>query len=241
MKKLIAALLITSVFASCGKEGAPEPEPTESDYTCPTCTVAPEALPKNDTMSSGVYKGVLVGSSGTIAVYIHNEGTEKKAELKLDGKSTMLTTTSLDEWTPGEPIDKALFTGMLKGEEVQLVFSVGAHGLDAIADVTVPGHHDLTSFIYKESSNVAIKSFEGDYSGDEGKGVFNLVVNGNDVSIILSGKGAPMQTRVENRLIEFVSENGFLITGKFYNDAVGGSLKNIASGGEGGWKALRTL
>ncbi len=134
-----------------------------------------------------------------------------------------------------------MFTGTLKGEEVQVVFSVGPNGLDAIADVTVPGHNNLTSFIYKESSNVAIKSFEGDYSGGEGKGVFNLVVNGNDATLVLSGKGAPMQTRIENHLIEFVSESGILITGKFYNDAVGGSLKNVSSGAEGGWKALRTL
>lgn len=238
MKKLFLSLIATSLLASCKKEPDPVKE-TPQLYICTTCAQASEAKPQHDLKSSGVYKGVLAGSTGTLAFYLHNSGTEIKSFITFNNKKIDLTTTALSSWTGGKPIDTAKFTGKLEGKDVEVVFSVSANGRDGVAKVIIPGHV-VTATIYKETSTTLLKNFEGDYSGPL-SGVFNIAQNGNEFSLIMTGQGGPIQDRLINNEIDFISENGIKITGKFYTDEAGGTWKNLATGQSGGWKALRTL
>ncbi len=200
----------------------------------------PDARPEHDALSSGVYKGVLagLGASGTIAIYLDNTGTEKKAIIKLNNKAAELTTNSLTNWQPGQKIDTALFTGIWSGQPVEMRFSVDTIGTNSDMTIDIPGKK-VVPFIFKETSGVIIESFEGDYTGDA-EGVFNIAVNGNDLGIVFSGIDVPMVSRLENGKINFTSESGMVIKGNFYDDEAGGTWENKGTGKTGGWKALRT-
>ncbi len=241
MKKFIPAILAISTFISCNKEGGPPVQDPPKLYVCPACVQVPEARPEHDFMSSGVYKGVLAGPgiSGTIAIYLHNSGTEKKAVIKLNGKSAELSTSSLANWQPGEKIDTALFTGTWNNQPVEIRFSADTIGTNSQMYIDIPGKK-VVPFIFKETSGVVIESFEGDYTGDA-EGVFNIAVNGNDVGIIFSGIDIPMVSRLESGKINFTSESGMVLKGNFYDDEAGGTWQNKGTGKSGGWKALRTL
>lgn len=240
MKKLIPSILVLCAFVSCKKQGGPPVQETPNLYVCPTCVPVPDARAEHNLKSSGVYKGILAGfgSSGSIAIYLHNTGTEKKAIIKLNGKTAELTTNSLNNWQPGEKIDTALFTGSWSGQPVEMRFSVDTNGFNSQVQLDIPGKK-VTSFIYKESSEVVIESFEGDYTGAS-EGVFNIAVNGNDIGIIFSGMDIPIVSRLENGKINFTSENGMEIKGNFYDDEAGGTWLNKSINKSGGWKALRT-
>lgn len=240
MKKLIPAILALGVFISCNKQDGPPVQETPKLYVCPYCIQVPDAKAEHDALSSGVYKGVLAGpgTSGTVAIYLDNAGTEKKAVIKLNNKSAELTTNSLANWQPGQKIDTALFTGTWSGQPVSMRFSVDTIGTNSQMTIDIPGKNMLP-FIFKETSGVIIESFEGDYTGDA-EGVFNIAVNGNDVGIIFSGIDMPMVSRLENGKINFTSESGMVIKGNFYDDEAGGTWQNIATHKSGGWKALRT-
>lgn len=240
MKKLIPAVFALGAFISCNKESGPPAQETPKLYVCPTCVQVPDARPEHDFMSPGVYKGVLagLGASGTVAIYLHNTGTEKKAIIKLNNKTAELSTNSLTNWQPGQKIDTALFTGTWNNQPVEMRFSVDTLGTNSTMYMDIPGKK-IIPFIFKETSGVVIESFEGDYTGDA-EGVFNIAVNGNDLGIIFSGVNMPMVSRLENGKINFTSESGMEIKGNFYDDEAGGTWHNKGTGKSGGWKALRT-
>lgn len=241
MKKLLPAVIAVSTLLSCNKEGEPPVQETPKLYVCNTCVQMPDARAEHNLQSSGVYKGILggIGSSGTIAIYLHNTGTEKKAVFTLHGKTAELTTNSLTNWQPGKKIDTALFTGTWNNQPVEMRFSVDTNGFNSEVQFDVPGKK-IIPFIYKETSDVVIESFEGDYTGDA-EGVFNIAVNGNEVGIVFSGMDTHMVSILENGKINFTSESGMVIKGNFYDDEAGGTWQNKTTGKSGGWKALRTL
>lgn len=240
MKKLIPIILALGAFLSCNKQGDPPVQETPKLYVCPTCVQVPDARPEHDFKSSGVYKGVLagLGASGTVAIHLHNTATEKKAIIKLNNKTAELSTNSLTNWQPGQKIDTALFTGTWNNQPVEMRFSADTLGTNSTMYIDIPGKK-IIPFIFKETSEVVIESFEGDYTGDA-EGVFNIAVNGNDVGIIFSGLDMPMVSRLENGKINFTSESGMEIKGNFYDDEAGGTWHNKGTGKSGGWKALRT-
>lgn len=240
MKKLIPAILALGTFISCNKQSGPPVQETPNLYVCPYCVQVSDAKVEHDAISSGVYKGVLagLGASGTLVIYLDNNGTEKKAVITINKKTAELTTNSLGNWQPGQKIDTALFTGTWSGQPVSMRFSVDTIGTNSIMTIDVPGKQ-IIPFIFKETSDVVIESFEGDYTGGA-EGVFNIAVNGNDVGIIFSGIDIPMVSRLENGKINFTSESGMVIKGNFYDDEAGGTWENKVTGKMGGWKALRT-
>jgi hypothetical protein len=61
---------------------------------CATCSATPTAVAANNTSNKGVYKGVVVGSTGTIKFDIANGGTTVTGTLVLDGVTINLTTTN---------------------------------------------------------------------------------------------------------------------------------------------------
>jgi hypothetical protein len=240
MKKLMFAMLLLAGLASCKKEDE-KPTETTTPYTCPTCTTTPEAKAEYDHSSAGVYKGIIVGSSGTVALHLYNTGTEVKMLVTFDGKSTTLSTTSLSAWAPGQAITAAIFTGMLDGKAITATFSVNPNGQNPVLTAAIPGHTIVVS-VYKETSTSMVKSYEGTYDGNDpdNKGTFNMTLNGNDLTIVTSGGRGPIVNVLKNGGLDFI-DNNLEIKGSFNGDDVSGTWKNNGNSTNGTWKGKRTL
>ena len=104
MKKqnLLLALLAILSFSACKKSD----DTAAPAYTCTTCKTTPDALAANDASSKGIYKGVVIGSSGTIIINIANGGTTITAVMVIDGVTVNLT--SAVAWVAGQPYVAAL-------------------------------------------------------------------------------------------------------------------------------------
>jgi hypothetical protein len=238
-KSILLFLSACTIMYACKKDDNNNNNTTPEPYKCTTCITTPEANAAYDNNSGGVYKGVIVGSTGTIALYLYNVGTEVKALVAFDGQNAVLTSTSLSGWTPGQAISNALFTGTINGQTVTATFSVNANGQDPTVTVNIPGH-TVNVAIYKETSTTLIRNFEGTYSGDD-NGVFNMVVNGNEYSIVSDGGGAPMEGTLVNGKID-LNNNGVEIKGEFQGtDHVEGTWKDNNHSTQGTWTGNRTL
>jgi len=241
MKKLTLALLLVTVLISCNKSEEKEPATSTPAYVCPTCTTAPEAKAEHDNSSGGVYKGIMVGSSGVVALYLFNTGTEVKMLVTFDGKNTTLVTTSLSGWAPGQAITGATFTGTLDGQAIAVVFSVNANGQNPTMVAAIPGH-TVKVAIYKETSTMMVKNYEGTHEGTNpsDNGTFNMTFHGDNFSIVTSGRDEPFVGKLVNGSIDMVADN-VEIKGSFSGDDVSGTWKNNNSNTHGTWKGKRTM
>ncbi|WEK18099.1 MAG: hypothetical protein P0Y49_14985 [Candidatus Pedobacter colombiensis] len=174
MKKSIYFMALIAVLCtlSCKKKSQ-EKEPA---YTCSTCMTTPEALAANDATNKGIYKGVVIGSTGTIKFNIANTGTTITAILVLDGVTANLTSTVA--WTAGQAYTSA-FTGKLGTADVSITFSVDATGTTpVISTSSIPGHPNTSFNLIKETSTNLIECFEGTYSTTKPEtGTFNIVLS----------------------------------------------------------------
>jgi hypothetical protein len=159
-----------SVFTlSCSKDSSSDP------YVCAACHPTPDALAVNNASSKGIYKGIIVGSTGTIAINIQNGVNTVTATLVLDGTTVLLTSTV----TPTTAQSYlAPFTGMYNGDPISLTFSVAANGsIPTIVTSDIPGHPNASFQIIKETSTALIEAFEGTYAKTGETGVFNIVLS----------------------------------------------------------------
>ena len=174
MKKthIIPALLAILSLASCKKSDSPS-APT---YTCTTCHTTPDALAANDASSKGIYKGVVIGSSGTIIINIANGGSTITAIMVIDGITVNLTSNVA--WVAGQPY-VADFTGTMNGTAVTVHFSVGVNGNTPIAtSTTIPGHTSASLNLIKETSTGLVECFEGTYHTTKPEdGVLNFILS----------------------------------------------------------------
>lgn len=177
MKKFqcYAALLVLFlvIFASCKKTKKIK----EETYVCTSCSQTPEGVVANDNSSKGIYKGVIIGSSGTIKFDIANTSSNAiSAILVIDGVTVNLTTTYT--WSAGG-ISTAPFKGTLNGQEVIINFSVGANGTGAtILSATIPGHLNAVFSLAKETSTALARCYEGTYTTSANEsGTFNIIVS----------------------------------------------------------------
>lgn len=173
MKKIIIPVFIASISMfslSCKKSEDAKP------YTCQTCKTTPDALAANNTSSKGIYKGIVIGSSGTIMFDILNAGTTITATFVLDGVSTTLTSNVT--WVAGVSYIGA-FTGTLNGAAISITFSVGSDGTNpTVTAFNIPGHPNSTFTIVKETSQNLVECFEGTYHSSKPEdGTFNLLLS----------------------------------------------------------------
>lgn len=178
MKPIKLALLLgLSVFfllTSCKKDSTPAK--TGSSYTCTTCSAAPEAVAEDDASSKGIYKGVVIGSTGTIKFDVFNGSNTIIATMVIDGATVILTSDIT--WSDGEAL-VAPFTGVLNGSPVTINFQVNQDGSGAtVTSSDIPGHPLAQFAIAKETSTSLIESYEGTYSTTKPeKGTFNLLLS----------------------------------------------------------------
>lgn len=168
---IIACILLTASMSSCKKDDAK----TDS-YKCTTCKTTPDALVANDGSSKGVYKGIIIGSTGTIIFNLMNGGATITATMVLDG--TTVDLTSSVTWVSGEAY-VAPFTGTLNGSAISITFHVDANGGNPIVTSSnIPGHATAQFNLIKESSTALIECFEGTYTSTLPEtGTFNLLLS----------------------------------------------------------------
>lgn len=171
---LLIALL--GFFQACGNDDDTKDPGTKE----PELVTSPEATAENNASSAGVYKGVVIGSSGTVKVML--QGGIKSAVVTLDNVTKTLGTNDLKNWAPGQAINNALFSA----DNWQLRFSVNANGANPQAVVTIPGHAGATISMFKEVSTDLVKAYEGTFSGAN-SGTWNFMIKGRQVRGIRKG------------------------------------------------------
>jgi hypothetical protein len=175
MKKILSLTLLIVVvlatFTSCKKSSNKKP-----DYTCTTCKTTPDAVAANDNSSKGIYKGIVVGSTGTIKFDINNAGNTVTATLVIDGATVNLTSTVT--WTAGVAYT-APFTGTLNGAAVTINFTVSDTGDGpSVTSSNIPGHAGAVFSLAKESSTALVEAYEGTYTTTKPEnGTFNILLS----------------------------------------------------------------
>lgn len=177
MKKIIPILALTGLvsFTACKKSDDPAPAPA---YTCTTCKTTPDAVAANDASSKGIYKGVVIGSSGTIMFNIANSGTAITAVMIIDGTTANLS--SAVAWVAGQAY-VAGFTGTLNGSALTINFSVAVNGsIATVTSATIPGHTNASFNIIKETSVALVECWEGTYHSTKPEdGTLNFILSKN--------------------------------------------------------------
>lgn len=177
MKKILLSLAIvaisaSAIFISCKKSD----DSSSTPYKCTTCSTTPEAKAAWDASSKGIYKGIVVGSTGTIKFDIANDTSAITATMDIDGTTVILTSNV--SWVNGQAYI-APFTGTLNGQTVTIHLSVGASGSNpTVTSADIPGHPNAVFDIVKETSNALIECYEGTYSTTKPEtGTFNIVLS----------------------------------------------------------------
>jgi hypothetical protein len=168
---LLIAVVLTTFITSCKKSSNKKP-----DYICATCKTTPDAVAANDNSSKGIYKGIVVGSTGTIKFDINNAGNTVTATLVIDGATVELTSTIT--WAAGVAYT-APFTGTLNGSAVTINFTVSDNGDGpSVTSSNIPGHAGAVFSLAKESSTALVEAYEGTYTTTKPEsGTFNILLS----------------------------------------------------------------
>ena len=163
MKKLLLLLLVSTFLISCSSDSS-------SESSGPTLSNTPQAKAEFDTSNFGIYKGVIIGSTGVITINIKNDG-ELKATLVIDGVTS--TYTSTGEVALNQPINNLRFTNGSNTFDI----NVSANGNDiVVTDSNIENHLGATFNIVKEYSTDLVKCYQGTYTGTNDNGVFNIII-----------------------------------------------------------------
>lgn len=227
-KNLVLPMVLLAVgifFISCSKD-----DNSTSKFECATCVNVPDALPVNDNSAKGMYKGIVVGSTGSLSINIQNGSNTITAVMVLDGTTTTLI--SQVSYVEGQAY-VAPFTGMYNGVSVTLTFSVGLSGSNpTMISSDIPGHPNAVFNIYKESSTSLIEAFEGTYSKTGESGTFNFILSRglNKWGGVAKKNGTGAETNEINGTINssnqlIVTENGVNI-GTLSGDEINGQFND---------------
>ena len=227
MKKLLYTFaVLTLIFTSCSSD--------DSDTN--SLSGNADANADYNATNFGIYKGVMVGSSGVVFVNINNDGNVL-AKMIVDGNTHNFTTeqsVALGEDT------NLTFTN---GDEF-FTFNVGAGGEDpVISDISMAGHPYAFAEIIKEFSDAQVKCFQGNYSGDS-SGVFNLILIENNFYGLAKPDGSDDAFWIEATADMDGNIEGTFMDGTFTGNIDGNSLDGTWSNiipESGTWNGDRTL
>ena len=249
MKKLfITSLLAVAVIGFMAGTGCKKSSSKAAGFKCTTCTTTPDAVAAYDNSSKGIYKGTVVGSSGTIKFNIGNNDSTIAAVMVIDGTTVNLTGTV--SWTSGSAYVSP-FTGTMNGSAVSITFSVNADGSSpTIIASNIPGHPGAVLDVTKETSTNLIMVFEGSYASSSStgdKGTFNLYLSKtlkaweiNSRSTVDTSKRSKIDgTYDPTTNILLYQDSGGQIKGTLNNDEIDGNYNG--GGDSGSWTCKRTL
>ena len=148
-------MIVTVISFSACKKSDNIPAVT---YSCTTCKTTLDALAANDASSKGIYKGLVIGSSGTIIFNIADNNTAITAIMVIDGITVNLASTVT--WVARQAYVADL-TGTLNGSVVTIHFSVGSSGsIPTVTSSTILGHPNASLNIIKETSAGLVECFK---------------------------------------------------------------------------------
>lgn len=223
---ILPILSILILSTSCSKDD--DATAGNPPYSCSTCPLVPEALALHDNSAKGIYKGIFIGSTGTIHINIQNGSNIIEASLVIDGITIALTSTAT--FIEGEPF-VAPFTGTFNGMPISMTFQVGASGNNpTIITSDIPGHPNAVFQIFKETSTSLIEAFEGTFKVNNQTGIFNIVLSESiagwsGVAKNDNSGGTSYHNGTINSSKELI-EDGDTIIGKINGDAIQGSFVN---------------
>lgn len=170
LRKLIFStlLLSTLVFHGCSKK---------DNGTNPPLPETPIAKAQYDTSNFGIYKGVFVGSSGTIIIDISNSDAIT-ATLEIDNVTYNFTTNQTIQIN--QPTTLTFSSG-----ENSFTFTVAANGANpTITNLVMNGHDDPALLVVKETSTAIVKCYEGTFTGED-NGIFNAVTYDDKIKALI--------------------------------------------------------
>lgn len=233
MKNFILLLVFTITLSSCSKDdnnSSPAPEDSLS--------TSPEAKVEYDANNYGVYKGIFVGSSGTVYVNINNSGSVS-ARMVIDGIATAFTTS--ESVTMGQEISGLTFSNGSSSFD----FNVLADGENpSIDNINMSGHPNAAVQMFKEYSFAQIKCYLGTFIGSQ-SGVFNIATTADGYALGLAAPtGDPNAIYLDGTI-----ENGTSLTGTFEGGTFTGTINNNEMSGSwqnsvpesGTWSGKRKL
>jgi hypothetical protein len=236
MKKFLVKTLlsITIIFASCSEN---DPLITIND----SAEELPIALSQYDNSNYGIYKGVFVGSSGTILVNLNNNGVIS-VSLTIDGVNYPFTST--ESITENEQTETT-FTY----QNNSFSFTVNADGSNPlITNVSIEGHPNASIIVVKENSSYVAQLYEGSYEGidqNNDQGTFNAIVFNGAVYILskssVYGSSSYASGSVDGNLVSGASSLGTIFSGNIENDEVmNGTWKITQTNEKGIWSLTRS-
>ena len=202
---LVKTLLsITIIFASCSEN---DPLITIND----SAEELPIALSQYDNSNYGIYKGVFVGSSGTILVNLNNNGVIS-VSLTIDGVNYPFTSSETITENQQTEITFAY-------ENNSFSFTVNADGSNPlITNVSIEGHPDASIIVVKENSSYVAQLYEGSYEGidqNNDQGTFNAIVFNGAVYILskssVYGSSSYASGLVDGNLVSGASSLGTIL------------------------------
>ena len=236
MKKFLVKTLlsITIIFASCSKNDSLI---TIND----SAEELPIALSQYDNSNYGIYKGVFVGSSGTILVNLNNNGVIS-VSLTIDGVNYPFTST---ESIMENEQTETTFTY----QNNSFSFTVNADGSNPlITNVSIEGHPNASIIVVKENSSYVAQLYEGSYEGidqNNDQGTFNAIVFNGAVYILskssVYGSSSYASGSVDGNLVSGASSLGTIFSGNIENDEVmNGTWKITQTNEKGIWSLTRS-
>ncbi len=225
---LVLILMTIAFLPACNKDN-------NDNNSLPT---TPEAKAEHDSKSGGVYKGVLIGSSGIVKIVLQDGVLQ--VIITIDGETRTLATTGLSSWTSGQAITNVTFSN----GNWSVQFSVNNDGSNPTLAPNIAGHANMVIAILKESSTQQIKLYEGTFTGN---GVtapankWNFISNETQLYGIHSYNptvATVTGTRNGNN-VSGTTSGGASFTGTFSGDNVSGTW--TSSTNNGNWSGVRKL
>jgi hypothetical protein len=166
---LVPLLLGTLLYLSCSKTNdtasssnnpsGNNPNNSSSSFYGNTAV----ATAPSDNAGTGIYKGVVTGSTGYYTICIKNGDERVFAVLNFDNVYDSLLCTTLNSYVKGSAdIINAVFVSAL-GKQDSLFFSVKNDGSSPTIKISIPGHNASASII-KEISTTVVKLYQGTIS-----------------------------------------------------------------------------
>jgi len=120
-----------------------------------------ETKPQYDNTSFGVYKAVIVGSTGTIIIKIKNGDNNIKAYLSITNSKDTLSTSQ--QVIAGQAITNLKFVGRISSFNL----NADANGDNVeITALSIVGHPGAVAIAVHENSNQQVFCYEGTFTGE---------------------------------------------------------------------------
>ena len=233
-EKLLSIILITLIgftfLESCSN--------SDSSNNNQNLTQTPQAKSQYDNINLGLYKGVIVGSSGTIVLDISNSSSSIFATIIIDGVvHNFITNQTLQP-------NQNTTLNFVEGSN-SFIFTVASNGGNpVITNLLITGHPNASILVVKETSLILVKCFEGTYNGDD-SGIFNAVIYGNIIKALVKSSDNSISTAAGTIENNQINANGNVTTGATFTGALNGNnfsgtWTNTFEGMSGNWNGTRT-